>query len=313
MKRKILRYTVFAMCVCLLLCMGVPAYAGGSADAKYIITISPPATAESEVAFVTVRLEDVNGTGFIQAAARLDNGSWRDITESLRSNGWAQLEIDRNGKVYVAVTDHTGKAHLKSLDVECFGGIISTEPEPPEEPAAPEQSETPAVPDNSGSTSVTPTEGSGTVTENSVKSPGEREFFTIQSDKGNDFYIVVDKEKQDQNVYLLSEVTEDDLLGLTKTPQAAQPDPEPVTPAPEPAPPEAETPAAPEKESDTGMIVVIVLVMAVAGGAGYYFKIVRPKRNAVPEEEYIEDDDTGDDEIDDYDYDTDDEKGEQSE
>jgi hypothetical protein len=317
MKRKFLWLAVFALCVSLLLCMGVSASAGGIPDAKYVITISPPADGQTAPAFVTVKVEDVNGTGFTQAAAKLgEDGSWSDLTESLRASGWAQFEIDRNGKVYVAVTDRDGNAHIASMDVDCFGGTLPAAPVQPEAPVTtepviqPEAPKAPAVSEGPDDSTVTPTDGSGTVTENSVKAPGEREFFTIQSEKGNDYYIVVDKEKNGQNVYLLSEVTEDDLLGLTKPQQTPQPEPKPVAPAPEPVTPEPEAPPAPEKESNNGMIAVIVLVMLAAGGAGYYFKIVRPKQNAIPDDDYAEDEG---DELDDYDYETEDEKEESGE
>ncbi len=317
MKRKLLWFAAFVLCVSLLLCMGVSASAGGIPDAKYVITISPPTGGQTAPAYVTVKLEDVNGTGFAQAAAKLgEDGSWSDLTESLRASGWAQFEIDRNGKVYVAVTDHDGNAHIASVNVDCFDGTLPSAPVQPEAPVALEpvaQPEAPIAPtasESPESSSVTPTDGSGTVTENSVKTPGEREFFTIQSEKGNDYYIVVDKEKNGQNVYLLSEVTEDDLLGLTKPQQTSQPEPEPPAPAPVPTPAETEPPPPQEKSGDTGMIIVIVLVMHVAGGAGYYFKIIRPKQNAVPEDDYAEDEG---DELDDYDYETEDEKGEQNE
>jgi hypothetical protein len=316
MKQKLLWLATLTLCVSLFLCMGVSAHAGGIPDAKYLITISPPAGGQTAPASVTVRLEDVNGTGFVLAAAKLgEDGSWNDLTESLRASGWAQFEIDRNGKVYVAVTDHDGNAHIASMDVECFDGTLpaaNVQSEAPANAAPIVQSEVPVTtitPASPGNASVTPTDGSGTVIENSVKTPGEREFFTITTEAGNDFYIVVDKEKTDQNVYLLSEVTEDDLLGLTKPQQTSQPEPEPPASTPEPTTPATETPPDQEKSGDNGMIVVIVLVMFVAGGAGYYFKIVRPKQNAVPEDDYAEESD----ELDDYDYETEEEKGEDSE
>jgi hypothetical protein len=59
-----------------------------------------------------------------------------------------------------------------------------------------------------------------TVIENSVKSPEEREFFTITAPAGNEYYIVIDREKGTKNVYLLSAATEDDLLGMAKSASA---------------------------------------------------------------------------------------------
>jgi hypothetical protein len=59
-----------------------------------------------------------------------------------------------------------------------------------------------------------PTDGTGTVIENSTDTPEKREFFTIKTPAGNVFYIVVDKQKTGENVYLLTPVTEADLAAL---------------------------------------------------------------------------------------------------
>lgn len=67
------------------------------------------------------------------------------------------------------------------------------------------------------SSSTIPTTGSAAVIENNKKSPAEREFFTIETLEGNIFYIVIDKERIQDNVYFLSPVTEEELLSLTKT------------------------------------------------------------------------------------------------
>ncbi len=433
-----------ALCLCLLLCMGVTAYAdtgelidvsggtgggasqepggGGGAsepppttpevEVKYTITIAAPRGWHTKSATVTVTLEDANGTGFEKAEAKLgSNGAWQDISDGLRSYGQAQIDISDNGTVYVAVTDKKGKAHVKSLYIECFdreaptvraridGRSLRAETddalsgaeyiyvngysfdeltngtldirvkeyvdadegeifvyavdyagnrsktvtvknpyyEPPQSstassappassapaaqpPAAPVSqapvTQAPAAPvvsapaasqpaasvpaqaaepaqSDADRDSVTPTDGTGTVTENSIKTPEQREFFSITTEAGNDFHIVVDKQKADKNVYLLSEVTEDDLAGLAKPSETApaaepppvepaplsEPEPEPeVEPEPEPEPEPAEPEPAPP--SDTGMYVIILILAVAFGGGVYYFKIVRPKKDA---------------------------------
>jgi len=384
-------------------------------DAKYTITIAAPRGWYTKTATVTVKLEDVNGTGqslsgsFEKADAKIGaNGSWQDISDSLRAYGWAHVEISDNATVYVTVTDKKGKAHVKSLYIECFdreaptvrakieGRMLRVEADdnlsgveyvyvngyrfddltngtldirvkdyvdedeqdiyvqavdyagnksktvqvknpyynPPssskaetsqasssaapapassaaptsQAPAAsapaaatsqatasaPTQVSQPAASDNSDNGSVTPTDGTGTVIENSVKTPDQREFFTITTEAGNDFYIVVDKEKSDKNVYLLSEVTEYDLTGLAKPSEKpatteiprAEPEPE-IKPAPEPEPtpetePESET--QPEPASSTGATVTIIVIALGIGVAGWYFKIYKPKKQNYNEE-----------------------------
>jgi hypothetical protein len=394
-------------------------------EAKFVITIAAPKGWYTKSAAVIVKLEDVNGTGFDKAELKQgSNGAWQDISDALRADGQAKLDIFDDGTVYVAVTDKSGKAHVKSLYIECFdrdapavkakitgrslrveaddtlSGIESihvngeeyddlandtldvrvreladkdeeeifiyavdcagnrsktisvinpdyeppqsskpTTPPPVEAPSQPPAASQPAAPPAQAPVapapapvisappaappaqaapptpvaepaadpgSVTPTQGSGTVIENSEKTPDQREFFTISTEAGNDFYIVVDKEKPEENVYLLSEVTEDDLMGLAKpsatpVPQAVPPvpEPEPVaepepTPEPEPVPPQPEAPPEPAQPSGNSSILLIVAVVVVCGGAAYYLKIVRPKKSAAdPYED--EDDDAGED------------------
>lgn len=438
MKKRFLRFMTLTLCLCMLFSIsaaaatgelvdvsggtdgGVSQVDGGGEtptpepekDAKYTITIAAPRGWYTKTATVTVKLEDVNLTGFEKADAKLGaNGSWQDISDGLRAYGWAHVEISDNATVYVTVTDKKGKAHVKSLYIECFdreaptvrakiegrmlrvdtddnlsgveyvyvngyrfddltNGTLdirvkdyvdedeqeiyvqavdcagnksktaqvknpyynppssskaetsqassaapasSTAPtsqapaasapaaaaaqpavSAPAAQSAPAQTVQPAASETSDTGSVTPTDGTGTVIENSVKAPEQREFFTITTEAGNDFYIVVDKEKSDKNVYLLSEVTEDDLTGLAKPSEKpatteiprAEPEPE-IKPAPEPEPApetEPEPEAQPEPASTTGATVTIIVIALGIGAAGWYFKIYKPKKDNYNEE-----------------------------
>ena len=128
--------------------------------------------------------------------------------------------------------------------------------------------------------------GTGTVVDNATDGDG-KEFFTVETPDGNVFYLIVDRQRASENVYLLNAVTEDDLASLAKPgngkgtssdetlvqpPEAsAAPDPVPVQP----------TETTPEKSggSNVGTIVFVVIAVVGVGGAGYYFKIVRPKQH----------------------------------
>jgi hypothetical protein len=433
MRKKLLFSLLLAFCLSLMMGMSVSANTGELIDVsdgvsegsdvseppptseppsrpveeiKFVITITAPRGWYTKSTTVTVKLEDVNGTGqslsdrFQKAEVKQGGGGvWQDISDALRSYGQTDVEISDNGTVYVAVTDQNGKAHVKSLYVECFdreapaikakiegrslraeaddsqSGVESiyvngicyddltndtldvrlrdiaaddeqeifvyavdyagnrsrtvsiknpeyippassapaatavqtpvpvvqapavsqpTESANAQSPVVKLESEKPSAESNPGS--ITPTDGSGTVIENSVKTPGEREFFTITTQAGNDFYIVVDKEKADQNVYLLSEVTEDDLAGLAKPGASPVPEIPATVPTLEPepeveptTPPTSEPPTTPEKSSNTGSIALIIAVVVVCGGAAYYLKIVRPKKNAADPYEDEED------------------------
>ena len=297
MRNKLFAAILLALCLCLFMSIGALASSG---EAKYTISIAAPRYMNVTPASVMIRVEDVNGTGFAKAEVKHgENGDWQDITGSLRTNGWAVLDVSYNGTVYAAVTDMAGTVHVKSQYIDGFdrdapAALSEQASQPvgsqPTQSAASVVMEKPTPAENP---SAMPTDGAGTVIENNVKAPGEREFFTITTERGNDFYIVVDKEKPENNVYLLSEVTEEGLLGLTKQSSSSKPTPEPEplpAPVPDPVDPTPEPQLESQKSTDGGTVWLIILVVLAAGGAAYYFKIVRPKQNIA---DPYEDDDEG--------------------
>lgn len=133
-------------------------------------------------------------------------------------------------------------------------------------------------------------EGTGTVVDNATDGDG-KEFFTITTPSENVFYLIIDRQRDGQNVYFLNAVTEKDLLAL------AEKDPEPDVPEPVMEPePETEPPTEPEPEPEPektsgfpmGNILMIAAVLLAGGGAGYYFKVYRPKHEVpdMDDEEY---------------------------
>ena len=169
-------------------------------------------------------------------------------------------------------------------------------------------------------------DGQGTVVDN-VTDADSKEFFTFTTPNENVFYLVIDKQREDDNVYFLNAVTESDLLALAEKDQepegggvSAIPDPEPVcictdqcapgevktdcpvcvlslkdctgkAPAADPdADPEPEKP---EKGNNSTIILVVIAALAV-GGAGYYLKIYKPKHDLDDADDF--DDLTGEDE-----------------
>lgn len=147
--------------------------------------------------------------------------------------------------------------------------------------------------------------GTGTVINNATDADG-KEFFTITTPAENVFYLIIDRQRETENVYFLNAVTEADLLALAELPEeTATPTPEP-TPDPEPEPDAEPVDEQPAKQNSAGMLLLVVAVVLIGGGAGYYFKIYRPKHQAPPEEDYggesddypetYEDEDYGDEE-----------------
>lgn len=138
-------------------------------------------------------------------------------------------------------------------------------------------------------------DGTGTVVDNATDEDG-KEFFTITTPSENVFYLVIDRQRTENNVYFLNAVTESDLMALAET----APEPEVTEPVVEPEPePVTEPKPEPEKETGFGLgnLLMFVAVFLVGGGAAYYFKVYRPKREAANVDE------------DDYDYDEDDPYG----
>lgn len=158
----------------------------------------------------------------------------------------------------------------------------------------PELDEPPTVEEAPESNPFTP-EGTGTVLDNATDEDG-KEFFTIMTPSENVFYLVIDRQRETENVYFLNAVTEQDLMALAEVSEGTgesgtsaipepAPEPEP-TPEPEPEPtPEPK----PETGGNMGMVIVVVLVVLAGGGAAYYFKIYRPKQEqADTHEDYDE-------------------------
>lgn len=133
--------------------------------------------------------------------------------------------------------------------------------------------------------------GSGTVVDNATGEDG-KEFYTITTPDENVFYLVIDRQREQENVYFLNAVTEKDLLALAEKSGKADESPAPTQPvAPKPEPTSEPTPAPePEKSGNMGMLIFVVLAVLAGGGAGYYFKIYRPKQEqaASADDDYSE-------------------------
>lgn len=102
-----------------------------------------------------------------------------------------------------------------------------------------------------------------------------RQFISFKTKSGKVFHLIINHDEQDQNVMLLTEVSEDDLLNMVEhkgnKPEITKEEPEKE---------ESKEEQKPKKMEESGsmgsyvlLIFVVVLVMAVA----YYFKVVKKK------------------------------------
>lgn len=185
-------------------------------------------------------------------------------------------------------------------------------------PSGTPESTTSSVPEGS----FTP-EGTGTVLDSATGEDGDKQFYTITTEAGNVFYLIIDGKRDDNNVYFLNGVTEADLMALAEKGDGSVS----VIPAADVCtctekceagkvntgcpvckndlngcigkekPAEPEEPAEPEQpKKDTGSvgtIIFIIVALLAVGGVGYYVKIVRPKQQAADEDEFDEDDGYG--------------------
>ena len=121
---------------------------------------------------------------------------------------------------------------------------------------------------------------------------GTKEFYTISTKSGKVFYLVIDNSKSQDNVYFLTEVSEKDLMNFTLSDTVTLPEvdtvyAEPETEEPEPTQePEEEEPETEEVQMPEGSYLLIGLAAAGALGAGYYFKVYKPKHEYDDEDEY---------------------------
>lgn len=153
-------------------------------------------------------------------------------------------------------------------------------------------------------------DGQATVVDDVTDEDG-KEFYTIVTPAENTFFLVIDKQRDSDNVYFLNAVTENDLLALAEqgdgTGGGATTEPLPQTctcaekceagavdttcpvckldltgcvgEKPEAPATDGEPEQTAPAKNNTGMIVIVLLVVLGAGGAGYYFKVIKPKRD----------------------------------
>ena len=155
-------------------------------------------------------------------------------------------------------------------------------------------------------------DGTGTVVDNATDEDG-KEFFTITTADEAVFYLVIDRQRSTENVYFLNAVTVSDLMALAEQDQEPEAPPPVTEPDPEPEPDPAPEPE-PQKSGGAGMLLAALAVLALGGGAGWYFKIYRPKqqRAAEPEEDHADYDEPDDyDDAPPWDVDDEDEGGDE--
>ena len=162
-------------------------------------------------------------------------------------------------------------------------------------------------------------DGTGTVQDNISGEDGDKQFYTITTEAGNVFYLIIDGKRDDNNVYFLNGVTEADLMALAEKNEGTMsviPEEDVCTCTDKceagevntacpvckndlkgctgkERPAETEEPAQtepPKKDNGSaGTIIFIIVALLAVGGVGYYVKIVRPKQQAEDDEDFEDD------------------------
>ena len=117
-----------------------------------------------------------------------------------------------------------------------------------------------------------------------------KQFLTVQTKNGNTFFMVIDRSRNSENVYMLSLIDEYDLAEFIEEEKSELVEEKPavIVEDPKPEPVQEESQPKPEK-GGMGMGALLTIILLGAGGAGgyYYFKVLKPKR----EEEEAESED----------------------
>ena len=136
-----------------------------------------------------------------------------------------------------------------------------------------------------------------------------KEFYTIQTASEKVFYLVIDRDGEDEKVYFLTEVSEKDLMNFTLSDSVTLPEVDTVYAEPEKKA-EEEKPETtesaekdkveddiqmPEDKSPFGTYLLIALVAVGAAAGGYYFKVYKPKHEYDDEDEMEEDENESED------------------
>lgn len=140
---------------------------------------------------------------------------------------------------------------------------------------------------------------------NRIKSDS-RQFITFKTKDEKMFYLIIDHDKEQDNVKLLTDVKESDLESLVKekdkTPVVKQEDLQVnLDKSDETIKQEEVKKEEPKTKSSLGSYIILGGVILLVIGVGYYFKIVKPKKDKEKYNEEEEEDDffseNGDEEV----------------
>jgi hypothetical protein len=254
----------------------------------YAATVVTPPTVEASISGETLRIEAQSG--FYAVEAIFIN----DMRFNFRVDSVLQVDLLAFGDteiITVYAMDFAGNVSNMVVLVNPNSipdHEIENLPNSTPDEGIPVQGGNPFTPDGQASVLDHATEGDN------------KEFFTFRTPAGNIFFLIIDHERPNDNVYFLNAVTEQDLIALAEQSGTQinndiggiPVSPIPTEPSEQPSetPPEANEPPPAQSGGNSGTMIFLLIAVAVAGGAGYYFKIVRPKKQGVADDDYADED-----------------------
>lgn len=261
--------------------------------------------AESGVAAIYVNGNEFTGLTENTLNVRLQKGdtTYPYFTLQVRDNAGNMSENYKLANPYYEnpeTKNDTGSTTNSTNSSDTAGTEGSTGQLPSDATASKPTSATGTVTEHTSDTSSTDTADStdtaqvGTNAFDTTKESG-KEFYTITTKGDKVFYLIVDKDKTSDNVYLLTEVGENDLLNFTDSNAVTLPQNSAVTESALPntsalgtdeteaAGEESESPDKTEgkkAESNAGTYIMIVLVLLGVGGAYYYLKFIKGRKDS---------------------------------
>lgn len=232
-----------------------------------ITSLTVEGTVESQGAYTRIRVnaQDEGGGQLLYA---IDSDAFEAFSES------NEFTVEKGSSHIIYVKDAAGNisSQLYQVSDEQLEMVVNADSNLN---TASSGGEIPVIENGGGSTAER------VITDHSTDA--ERLFYTVKTKDEHVFYLVIDQNRENDNVYLLNQVDAEDLYAFTGEEAKKEVPKEDVfsSQLEEQAEPKEE--AVTEKKSGGDGILWFLLLALLGGAAFYYYKIYRPKQQKLAE------------------------------